>query len=117
MPRIFLLFVLSLLLMGPTVFTKIATWDPSTEPEVTGYYLYWKVPGDITFSYKAPISKTALVDFYPPPSVDLTSIITVTGYYNIVVTTRDVNNNESDFSNQIDWTFIVVNPIESFNIY
>jgi len=117
MTRIFLLFVLSLLLMGPTVFTRIATWDPSIGPEVIGYYLYWKSPGDATFSYKTPISKTAFVELYPPPSVDLSSIITITGYYNIVVTVRDVNNVESDFSNQVDWTFIVVNPLESFSVY
>lgn len=87
--------------MGP-VFTgpKIAVWDPVTE--ATGYYLYWGSRSGIYENYvHASVNRIGLIDAGIHP-----------GTWYLVVTAHDAYQNESDFSNEITWSYkIIAQPV------
>jgi hypothetical protein len=102
--------------IGPSVKLHYATWDQSTETDVTGYYLYWRVTGGQWVSYAA-VSKTSTAGGNPAPSVDLMTLgIPVPGIYEICVTARDVAQNESDISNIVTWDATVPSSLRNLNI-
>jgi len=97
--------------MGPRMKESVAIWDPSPEPEVTGYWLYWGTGGVYTDSLA--IAKEAQAGTHPAPSVDLMAVIGSPGIYQIAVTAHDQYFNESDFSNSVSWIRQVINsPVE-----
>lgn len=118
MNRLFTFLFLLSILMGPTVTLRYAQWDPSTEPEVTGYYLYWGAHLSGVFDHYVTVDLNATVGGHAAPCVDLTTIIpAIPGYYDVVVTARDAYMNESDFSNQVIWTFVVIDYPNNFSVY
>lgn len=117
MKRLFSFLFLFSILMGPTVTLRYAQWDPSPEPEVTGYRLYWGEHLSGVFANHVVVPLDAHDGNHTPPCVDLTTIIpSVPGYYDVVVTAVSANG-ESGFSNQVTWTFIVIDYLDDFYMY
>jgi hypothetical protein len=101
--------------MGPKVYSHYITWDPSEDLSVSGYYLYWGNQSGIYSNYN-PIEKNAQAGSHPAPSVDLLALIPEQGTYFFVVTARDAYMNESDFSNEVSWVFIILDSPMDFEI-
>jgi hypothetical protein len=84
--------------MGPVFMgAKTAVWDPVTE--ATGYYLYWGVSGQGIYEHYAHASINR---------IDLIVAGIPEGTWDMVVTAHDANQNESDFSNRITWSYKIV---------
>jgi hypothetical protein len=101
--------------MGPKIFKSIITWDHPPDPTVTGYWLYWGKQSGIFTNYRE-VPKMAQVPPQPSPSLDLMTIgLSSPGIYYFVVTAHDQYYNESDFSNEISWAFLVISPPADFH--
>ncbi len=90
---------LSACAMGPIfVGPKNASWDASVG--ATSYYLYWRVPGTVTWDNTNRIITTALL-------VDLVASGVPTGAWEICVTAKD-EVSESGPSNIVEWKYIII---------
>jgi hypothetical protein len=71
-------------------------WDASSDPSVTGYWVYYGTQSGIYENYKdtGPVSSN-------PVSFTLTGLASGQTYY-LVVTAYDTYRNESDFSNEVN---------------
>jgi hypothetical protein len=86
--------------VGPLmVEAHTATWDANTEPDLAGYYLYWR---PVTTPVTA-WNNTQRVQIVSGPNIvktyDLTLSIIINGAYQICVTAYDTAGNESGLSN------------------
>ena len=90
--------LLSLLLVGSTPLQSshgqlLAVWDPNTESDLLGYYLYYGTSsGDYSFPRIPIFSRTAT-------SYLITGLDPTRTYY-VALTAIDTSGNESDFSNE-----------------
>ena len=80
----------------PGIATWKAVWDPNSEPDVAGYYLYWRNPGgEFTDAQRHQIvgreNTEVELDFIPE------------GTWELAVTAYDQAANESDFSNVVSF--------------
>lgn len=79
--------------------TLTLTWDANTEPDMSHYIVYW---GKESRKYDYNSGNIGLVtiysrEFIPPYDAKTT--------YYFAVTAVDTSNLESDFSNEVSWTF------------
>jgi len=95
----FLLFFVqvSTALCLPGVASWKAVWDANPEPDVAGYYLYWRAPGgEFSEGQRHQVegreNVEVVLDFIPE------------GSWEIAVTAYDQTFNESDFSNVVSFT-------------
>ena len=77
-------------------------WDPSDDPNVAGYNVYWRTTGR---TYRKPIGTVGNV---PNPEFSLT--LSYGRRYYFAVTAYDTYGNESSPSNEISWPIQVFSP-------
>jgi len=84
--------------IGPKIEKSMAVWDANTEPDLAGYYLYWRTPTG-AFSDAARRG----VGLSPAPTFNLTTMALAPGVYVIAVSAYDLDANESGMSNEVTW--------------
>lgn len=74
-----------------------AAWDPNTESDLGGYYVYYR-PVTTPATAWDNSRRSALVAVSPTPRYNLLTIISANGTYEIAVSAIDTSNNESGLS-------------------
>lgn len=93
---IVLLSAVSAFAVGPTmVDPHTAAWDPNSEADLAGYYVYYRPVGGAWDNAR----RSAAVAPSPTPRYNLLTIVTANGNYEIMVTAFDTAGNESGPSN------------------
>ena len=85
-------YVLPLLLAALTASAASVTWDPNTEPDIAGYFVY---KGSASRTY------TNVTTIPSGPNVQITNTVDVVGIQYIAVTAFNTSGLESDFSNEL----------------
>ena len=93
-----LMFPIMACAIGPKIVKHTACWDANSEPDLAGYYLYWRVP---TGTWDDTQKTTVTVS--PTPCYDLLAFGLASGGYVIAVTAHDNDGNESGPSNEVTW--------------
>ena len=104
MKKLFLILLLLVLLptfacaLGPKIVKHNAMWDANTEPDLAGYYLYWRTPiGTFSDTDRIPVGLGA------NPLLDLLTLNLPLGQYVIAVSAYDAEGNESGLSIEVPW--------------
>jgi len=84
--------------LGPKISKSTAAWDANSEPDLAGYYLYWRTTAG-TFQD----ANRATVATSPTPTFSLLTLSLPSGVYVIAVSAYDTELNESGLSNEVSW--------------
>jgi hypothetical protein len=99
--------------MGPIIVSAHnVTWDKVVQPQVTGYYVYWRVQGATTWSDTNRSPVLPQPSGATMPKYDLLQWITANGTYEICATSRTAAGDESGPSNVVPFVlFIPPSPL------
>ena len=84
--------------LGPKISKSTAAWDANSEPDLAGYYLYWRTTaGAFQDANRVPVATS------PTPTFSLLTLNLPSGVYVIAVSAYDTELNESGLSNEVSW--------------
>jgi len=84
--------------LGPKISKSTAAWDANSEPDLAGYYLYWR-----TTTGTFQDANRVQVVTSPTPTFSLLTLNLPSGVYVIAVSAYDTELNESGLSNEVNW--------------
>jgi hypothetical protein len=101
--------------MGPLmVAAHTAAWDRSADAKVTGYYLYYRAQGVTAWSNGQRSAVVPQPAAGVSPTLDILTLVTANGNYELAVTARNAAGDESGPSNIVP--FVVEIPAAQTNL-